>query len=200
MSEKSVKNARPTVLIVEDDAETADLYAELLSAAYTTRTAYSGGEALELVDGEVAVVLLDRRMDGISGDEVLRTIRARDLDCHVVMVTAIDPDVDVLDLPFDDYLVKPVTGEELRDAVSRMIVRSSCDETIRGIVALASKMATVEAKMTLEELESSGVYAALKREFDDLRRGVDVGDPSDEVYTEFTAEKVKTLFESASGE
>ncbi|GAA0518083.1 HalX domain-containing protein [Halorubrum aquaticum] len=197
MGDSDIGGERPTVLVVDDDPEMADLYAELLAEEYTTRTAYSGEEALDPdhLGADVSVVLLDRRMEGTSGDEVLRTIRARGIGCRVVMVTAIKPDTDVLDLPFDDYLVKPVTGEILRDAVSRMIVRNSCDETIRGIVALASKMATLEAKMTLEELESSGVYAALDREFRDLRRGVDMGDPNDDVYTEFTAKKVQTLFE-----
>ena len=40
-------------------------------------------------------------MPQLSGDEVLNTIRDRDLDCQVVMVTGVTADFDILDLPFD---------------------------------------------------------------------------------------------------
>lgn len=182
------------MLVVDDEQETADLYTEFLADAYTVRTAYSGEKALDAVDADVAVVLLDRRMPGISGDEVLQTIRARDLDCRVVMVTAIEPDIEVLDLPFDDYLVKPVSRDMIRDAVSAMLVRRTCDDTIREIVALTSKMATLESKLSLPELEASPKYAAAEARFAELRDEADLGEPTDDVYTELTVDKIRALF------
>jgi len=115
------------------------------------------------------------------------------------MVTALDPDPEIAALSFDDYLVKPVSNAEIRDAVERMLVRERCDEAIRGIVALASKMATLESKMTIEELNSSEKYAALETRLDDLRQEVHMGDPSDNVYAEFTTEKIRSLFGCALG-
>jgi CheY-like chemotaxis protein len=105
---------------VDDEVETADLFTEMLRDDYAVRTAYSGEEALGMMNSDVSVVLLDRRMPGMSGDEVLQTIRARDFDCRVVMVTALEPDIGILELPFDEYLVKTVMRDEIRDAVSRM--------------------------------------------------------------------------------
>jgi CheY-like chemotaxis protein len=186
---------QPTVLVVDDDRETADAYAESLTETYTVRTAYSGAEAIDRIDEDVDVVLLDRKMPGLSGDDVLDRIREQGLDCRVVMVTAVEPDGDILDLPFDEYLVKPVSHEQIRDAVKRMLVRMSCDEQIQELVAIASKMATLESKMTLEELESSAAYASLEAKFAELKDGgADLDECEGDIYSEFTTEKIRTLF------
>lgn len=184
---------RRTVLVVDDDADTADMYTAYLADDYPVRTAYSGDEALAALDDDVAVVLLDRRMPGLSGDNVLRAIREEDIDCRVVMVTAISPEVGMLGMAFDDYLVKPVTGAGIRDAVARMLVRNTCDETIQAIVALASKMATLEAKMSLEELEASSVYATLETQLNDLRKEAVLSERGENEYVEFTDEKIRSL-------
>lgn len=188
-------DGRATVLVVDDDSETADLYAEYLDETYAVRTAYSGEEALDAVDSDVDVVLLDRRMPGLSGDDVLDTIRERGIACRVVMVTALEPDVDILALPFDDYLVKPVSRESLCDAVSRMIRRNECDAEIQEMIAIASKMATLESKLTLSELNASPEYAALEDQFADMRARTGFDDPTDEEYAEFTSEKIGSLLD-----
>lgn len=51
-----------TVLVVDDEKDLADVYAEHLKERYTVRTEYSGNEALEAMSPDVDVVLLDRRM------------------------------------------------------------------------------------------------------------------------------------------
>ena len=63
---------RPSVLIVEDERELADLYGEWLEmAGCSVRTAHDGRAALEYLDSEVDVVLLDRRLPEIRGKQVL---------------------------------------------------------------------------------------------------------------------------------
>jgi len=59
------------VLIVDDEPDLADLYASWLPEQYAVVTAYDGRGALDALDGSVNVVLLDRRMPGMSGDEVV---------------------------------------------------------------------------------------------------------------------------------
>ena len=107
--------AEPTVLMVDDEKKVADAYALRLDDIADVTVAYSGEEALEAVDEGPAldVVLLDRHMPAMSGDEVLTRIRERDVESRVVMVTAVDPGLDVLDMPFDDYLSKPVDRSDL---------------------------------------------------------------------------------------
>jgi len=58
-----------TVLVVDDEPDVADAYAAQLQNEFIVSTAYGGQEALDKIDDSVNVVLLDRRMPGISGDE-----------------------------------------------------------------------------------------------------------------------------------
>ena len=63
-----------TVLVVEDETHLAELYSEYLDDNYDVRTAYGGVEAIEMLASELGVVLLDRRMPIVSGNEVLAAI------------------------------------------------------------------------------------------------------------------------------
>jgi CheY-like chemotaxis protein len=182
-----------TILVVDDESDTRDLYAEQLDGQYTVKTAASGQEALDIIDDRVAVVLLDRRMPGLSGDDVLHAIRERGHRCRIVLVTGVSPDMDILDLPFDEYLVKPVSATQLNQTVSQMLLRNESDETIQNALALVSKMATLESKMNLSELQASSKYAALESQLSDLRAGLELGETDDE-YTEYTTEKIEVIF------
>lgn len=123
---------RPTVLVVEDEEAVVEAYAMWLSDTANVRTATGGREALELVDEDVDAVLLDRRMPDLSGDETLAEMRERGHDCPVAMVTAVDPTVDVdgVDASFETYLTKPVTKEQIVDAVAELLERSAHDEPV----------------------------------------------------------------------
>jgi two-component system response regulator AdeR len=182
----------PTVLVVEDEEDVADTYARVLSSEYTVRTAYTGAAGLEALDEEVDVVLLDRRMPEMSGDEVLVAIRERDIDPRVVMVTAVDPDVDVIAMEFDEYLVKPVQADQLYDVVERMLARKEQDERIQEMFAVASKLATLEGKMGYEDLQNSEEYAHLREEFERMREELDVPE-TDDSYLDATVEKMEAL-------
>lgn len=157
----------PTVLLVEDERDLADTYAAWLSGRYDVRTAYDGERALELLDG-VDVVLLDRRLPGMTGDEVLDAIRDHEAGHQVAMVTAVEPDVDVLELGFDDYLVKPVSREDLQDVIERLARRVAYDEAVQRHFALVSKLAALETYRSEDELQASEEYARLQEELADL--------------------------------
>jgi len=147
-----------TVLVVDDETEIADLYTTWLEMNYEVRTAYGGEEALEKVDEDVDVVFLDRQMPDYSGDEVLEEIRERGMDCRVVMVTAVDPDFDIVSMDFDAYLTKPIMREDLEESVSSMQERDQYNETLQEYYALTSKKATLEAEKTPSELQNSEEY------------------------------------------
>jgi DNA-binding response OmpR family regulator len=165
---------RATVLVVEDERELADLFSDWLSDSYDVRTAYSATEALEELDEEVDVVLLDRRLPERSGDELLDVVQERDYDCQVAMVTAVDPDFDMLELGFDAYVVKPVERDELEELVNRLLVRSLYSEEVQRYFSLASKRATLETSKTDEELAEDERYQALCEELDAMRNELDV--------------------------
>ena len=143
-AESAPPDGRPTVLVVDDDRALADTCEYWLRDEYDVRVAYGGTQALEQVDDGIDVVLLDRRMPGVSGDDVLAEIDARGLDCRVAMMTAVAPDTDIVEMPFDEYLVKPVDEESVTETVEELLVRAEFDERIREYFALASTEAVLD--------------------------------------------------------
>ncbi|WP_246022878.1 response regulator transcription factor [Halosimplex halophilum] len=176
-----VRGGVATVLVVDDDEAVADVYASQLGEFYDVLTAYDGESALELVTDEVDVVLLDRRMHGLSGREVLERIRGRDIDCGVVMVTAVDPGFDIVDMGFDDYLLKPVEGPELQSVVAETVNRLDKRAVVREYHALSAKVATLRVEKNPAELEDSEEYQRLLDRLDDLESRIEGGaDPDAE--------------------
>jgi len=150
----------------------ADLYANWLDADHDVQAAYDGDQALELADDGLDVVFLDRQMPGRSGDEVLEVLDERGLDCRIVMVTAVDPGFDIVEMPFDDYLIKPVTREGLTDAVEEMLTRDTYDDQMQEYFALVSKKATLDAQ-NRSELAESDAYAEISTRVEEFRDQVD---------------------------
>jgi CheY-like chemotaxis protein len=151
----------PTVLLVDDEADVVEVYALALRESCEVRRAHGGAEALEELDESVDVVLLDRRMPELSGREVLAEMRDREADVRVALVTAVDPDFDVVEMPFDAYLVKPVTDAELRETVAELHALRRYDGRVAERFAVAEKMATLEAEKSSWELDESDEYARL---------------------------------------
>jgi len=164
---------RATILIVDDEPSITDLYALRLEDEYEVRTAYSGSEALQKIDGVVDVVLLDRRMPDLSGDDVLKQIRERGLDCQVAMVTSVDPDFDILDLGFDAYVVKPVSETDLFETVEILLQRAAYDDRLQNVTALMSKKAALESEKSPDKLRNNREYQRLTDRLDDLRSDLD---------------------------
>ncbi|WP_226041465.1 HalX domain-containing protein [Natrinema sp. DC36] len=163
----------PEVLVVDDEARLADLFAAWLQADWDVETAYDGEEALEKMADSVEVVLLDRRMPGLSGDEVLEQIREQGYDSRVVMVTAVDPDFDIIEMGFDDYLVKPVSKDELVDMVDDVADRSDYESDIQEYYALVSKKALLESEKADRELANNEEYQDLTDRVAELEQRVD---------------------------
>lgn len=133
-------------LIVDDQPGLVNLYRTFLKDSYDVRTATSGSEALEAVDDMVDVVLLDRRMGAMTGDEVLQRLRERGNTVPVAMVSAVEPDLDAVGLQFDDYIVKPVEEEVIVDRVDTLTTYSTLGERPREYVRLAATKAILDAE------------------------------------------------------
>jgi DNA-binding response OmpR family regulator len=170
----------PTVFVVDDEEEVADVYALRLRSEYDTRTAYGGRAALDEIDESVDVVLLDRRMPDIAGDEVLERIRERGLDCRVIMITAVDPDFDIVEMPFDDYLCKPVNKEDLVAAIEQQLTATRYDDRMDEYLEVTSKIALLEAEKTAHELDENEEIEALRERAEQLKAEMD------ETLDEFT--------------
>ena len=158
----------PRVLIVDDEEQVANTYSLRLGEAYDTEVALSGEEALRTIDSTFDIVLLDRRMPGMSGEEVVEEIRSRGLECRVVMVTAIDPDFDITEMDIDDYVVKPIEKEELQEVVDRALTISEYNDQMQELSALKLKRNVLEVELGSRELVDSEKYQRLVEQIDGL--------------------------------
>ncbi|PSQ18872.1 HoxA transcriptional regulator [Halobacteriales archaeon QS_8_69_26] len=161
------------LLVVDDETRLADLFSAWLGSEWNVETAYDGEQALAAMSESVEVVLLDRRMPGLSGDEVLEAIRSEGYDARVVMITAVDPDFDIVQMGFDDYLVKPVSKEELLDIVETVYTRSEYEAELQEYYSLTAKKALLEAEKSERELERSTEYERLVERVEGLSEQVD---------------------------
>ncbi|MET7401746.1 response regulator transcription factor [Dactylosporangium sp. NPDC005572] len=106
------------VLVVEDQKQLADSVARVLRReGMAVDVAYDGAAALERTDlVDYDVVVLDRDLPAVHGDEVCRTLIARESPSRVLMLTAsgtVAQRVEGLGIGADDYLPKPFAYAEL---------------------------------------------------------------------------------------
>jgi two-component system response regulator AdeR len=180
----------PVVLVVEDERDLANSFASMLDDDYSVRVAYDARAAVDLYDETVDVALLDRRMPGTSGDEVLRHIRDEPGDCGVGMLTAVDPAPDIADMRFDEYVVKPASRDELLSLVETLLQRTTCDEALRRHYRLTNKIALLEEYLEPAELSASEEYQRLKTELADVDR------TASEAVAELDSEDIGAVLQS----
>jgi two-component system response regulator VanR len=106
------------VLIAEDERRVADAVSRgLRREGLAVDVAYDGAEALDKARlNPYDVVILDRDLPSVHGDEVCRSLRAEDESVRVLMLTAAASTNDVVDglaAGADDYLAKPFAFAEL---------------------------------------------------------------------------------------
>lgn len=151
----------PHVLIVEDDTALADLYRVWLEGSCTVRIANNCETASGLFEESFDVVLLDRHLPDGSGDELLREIRNLGLDLPVAMVTATDPEMDIVQMEFDEYIHKPVSRDTFLTTISQLVARAELGDVITRYRRLSTKAELLEEHYTRVELAASDDYADL---------------------------------------
>lgn len=158
-----------TILVVEDEDHVAELFVTVLSKHYDVERASTGQEALDRVDDDIDIVLLDRRMPEMSGDAALEEIQSTDIDCRVAMVTGVDPDFDVIEMGFDDYLVKPVENSELLETVGGLLALDTYQDIQQELSSKLVKKNVIEAEKEPEVLATNQEFQELSSEIAELR-------------------------------
>ena len=121
-----------TILIVEDEHAVArGIQYALQQEGYEVAVARSGEEGLEVATRQAPdLVVLDVRLPGMDGFEVLRRLRAAGAKMPVLVLTARDDEVDKvigLELGADDYLTKPFGLRELMSRIKALLRRAYGD-------------------------------------------------------------------------
>jgi DNA-binding NtrC family response regulator len=117
------------ILVVDDEANIRRTVAYALEAeGHQVDTAVNGEEALDkIMTATYGLVLLDMQLPGIDGLETLRRVTAQQPEMRAIIITAhgtIQNAVEAMKLGAIDYIQKPFTPQELREAVGRVLDRA----------------------------------------------------------------------------
>jgi two-component system OmpR family response regulator len=117
------------VLVIEDDAETADqIVAELTGRGFTVDREAAGPAGLERANtGDYDVITLDRRLPGLDGLTIVERLRRSGVKTPVLLLSAlgeVEDRVRGLRAGGDDYLTKPFAFAELSARVDALLRRS----------------------------------------------------------------------------
>lgn len=123
------------ILLVDDEIKITEVIkAYLDKEGYNTFIAHDGQKALELfTQEEFDLVILDRMLPDISGEEICKRIRETSL-VHIIMLTAKTEDDDKIDgfnLGCDDYLCKPFNVKELVLRIKAVFRKIEKEEIIK---------------------------------------------------------------------
>jgi two-component system OmpR family response regulator len=126
--------ARPRLLVVEDDPNIVELLsASLRFAGFEVTAAMNGAEAVQSArQSRPDLVVLDVMLPDLDGFEVIRRLREGGVRTPVVFLTARDATDDKirgLTLGGDDYVTKPFSLEELTARIRAVLRRTALDRT-----------------------------------------------------------------------
>jgi DNA-binding NtrC family response regulator len=146
----------PAILIVDDDAAMRDALAEAVrDLGHDARVAISGEAALTLLDREaVSAVLLDLRMPGMDGLEVLRRIRTQSHPPPVTVLTAhatATNTIEAMRLGAFDHLTKPIGREGLARVLERMLATAAEPRVVTPDAGLETLVGSSEAMRTVQK-------------------------------------------------
>jgi len=154
-----------TVLVVDDEKNYLVVLEDLLQdAGYEVVTASSGSQAIEIIQQTpVDTVLSDIKMPGISGIDLLETIKALDPDLPVILMTAyaeVDQAVSAMKNGALDHIQKPFDNRDIRRAIARGVERRSLMKNIRRLEA---ELGTLWGNIVGKSKAMETVFSLMKR-------------------------------------
>ncbi len=125
------------LLLIDDELPILDiLETSLSSEGYDVVTAESGKEGLRIFEEEgIKLILTDIKMPGMDGIEVLRSIKSKDKEAEVIVLTGhgdMDSAIAALHHGASDFLTKPIRDEVLLLALERAKKKLSISEQLRS--------------------------------------------------------------------
>jgi PAS domain S-box-containing protein len=133
----------PRILVVDDELGPREALRELLHPKYQVMLAESGSEALQVLSTSPAdLVLLDLKMPGMNGIDVLRAIKESDASVEAIMITAyasLETVRGAMTYGASGYLIKPFGENEVEEAVTKALARrasrSGAQQEVRTLLA-----------------------------------------------------------------
>jgi putative nucleotidyltransferase with HDIG domain len=166
--------SQATILIVDDERGPRESLRMILAPTHSVRMVRSGSEALELLRSQpIDLVTLDLNMPGMSGQEVMRTIRDEHPQVEIIVITGygtLESATEGLRYGICDYIEKPFDVVQVMAAVTRALSRRKART---GLVSFLRDLGEVvgcdrDASQILEEVQRS---QRVRRRLRDLLSG-----------------------------
>ena len=168
------------IMIVDDEKNIRDLVKyNLEEVGYEIIEALDGKEAIDKVDDNIDLVILDLMLPKIDGLEVCKKIRSSEnlKDIAIIMLTAKDEELDRilgLEIGADDYMTKPFSIRELRSRIKAILRRVKINFKENDIFTNQNKDKFTEGELEINipayEIKKNGKTLDLTpKEFDLLR-------------------------------
>ena len=167
MHTEEVAKLKERILIVDDERGIVDTMKAYFAPQYEVLTAYSGEEAIQKVERQPDLILLDINMPGMDGLTVCQTIREH-IACPILFLTARIESTDKItgfQAGADDYIVKPVDLDELAARIAAHLRREQRRHS-QSIIRFFGELAVDYSARTVTVHNEP--IALSKREFDIL--------------------------------
>ncbi len=150
------------ILVVEDNQRLAKRIQEKLHSAYTIDSVDTGSQALSYASSTTySVIILDLGLPDISGLEVCRKLRDTGNETPILVLTGTGQllsKIELLDSGADDYIVKPVSFDEIRARVGALARRQKNRELVKNLL-----YKNIEIDLNLRKVYCSGTEIKLRR-------------------------------------
>lgn len=126
-----------TVYVIDDDPSIRELFAEALGEDYDLETFEDGSAGMEAIDEDPPdVLILDLRLPGKGGLEILEAVQEKHPEVQVVMVTAhqdVESAVKAMKLGAFDYVVKPFDIDEINIVIEKTLENLKLEEEVQNL-------------------------------------------------------------------
>lgn len=145
------------ILIIEDEESIRRLLRyDLKHAGHDVETAADGEKGLELaLQNDFDVIIIDWMLPKLSGIEIVKTLRAKQIIAVLIMVTAKDEEQDILEafeLGVDDYCIKPFSPRQLAARIHAHLRRFNSEKDLDQLdfgnvhLSLKERMVTISGE------------------------------------------------------
>lgn len=196
---------KPALLFVDDERRVLTSMRAMFRREYDVLLANSGYEALEILEkrDDIHVVVSDQRMPGMTGVELLATVKGDYPSSMRILLTGY-ADLDAVEASINEsevfrYLMKPCPTDELKDAVALAVQAARVSE-MAGVDELAAvpddELEKIEMVDVLEESVQDAMDDALIYQVEEITNAAEVPELME---TEFAETALSEVFESAEG-
>lgn len=145
-----------STMIVEDEQMVVSIIEDYFPDSYDIRSAETAQRALDTYHDDIELLIFDRRLRKMSGDELAASIRAEHKKQLMLCVSGVKPGNDIHQLQCDEYIQKPFTEDELKTKVELLLNRTELEHPAREYLSLRSKQVALNTAHGISATKMKG--------------------------------------------